>query len=109
MELAPILDPDDDQDAYSSTPSEYITPSTVPGRQTPVMEVAVPRPLPVLPDILPLPPRHTTIHTVVQVKDSNISINACIYQPQILRGRADTEMEVIIKTRLQDWILGIKC
>ena len=30
-----------------------------------------------------LPPRHTTIHTVVQVKvDSNISIKACMYHPQ---------------------------
>ena len=51
MELAPILDPDGDQDTYSSTPSEHVTPGTVPGAEAPVTEVAVPRPLPAPPDI----------------------------------------------------------
>ena len=44
-------DPDDDQDAWSAGLSEYGTSSTVPGRQAPVMEMAVPRPRPAAPDI----------------------------------------------------------
>ena len=51
VEMAHIPDPDGDQDTYSSTPNEHVTPGTVPGTEAPVMEVAVPRPPPAPPDI----------------------------------------------------------
>ena len=35
-------------------------------------------------------------------EDSNISVEACIYQQQIWRGRADTETEENVRARLQN-------